>query len=1262
MFAYMAGARRVVVIRSATATHFFASSFASYTDLAGAGSSNTGTDLLFSDYKIRLIGARLIRVLVGYAIPPLGTTAIRMSDDTSTATGTTPGSASFQLTRNRTAVAIGTPDPSPRYLVLVVSSHAESGCGSTCFGYMNYTTLGDRMIEIDAPAADRDWVSAMYCMNRFFVLSSNGYPTPIATSIRGSDGWSLIDISHVYGMDPLLTNLYCANTTDGDILFASHSDYTSDLSMYSWDGVYFRPLNGTGLYEIPRYGLTYATPLDAIYVVTHVDTDTYEVWKGAPVRCPTNCVYSDWSDWSMCSDPCDAESDVSYRTRHILAQNYGGGIQCNESDLYESVPCSIEIECVPCIVSEWVNATECVQFCEGGQWTQTRYVIQEPSERAAPCPTLEQNISCDLPECDNCPYGDWEYLHSNMTDPAPTTSIQSFAGLHAYNDTLIFSSPDIHGGFIRYSSDAGETIASVTPAHRGEQVFRNNRYSPIFVFVDPTTNRSLLYGTSSVWGDPTTASTNITLPGGSLATQAVATTRPSTTTSCFLVYSTPSNVVRYSVSTANCVPTGSATIPITIAFTSISAGANNSAHGINSYSVVMVASHALTGCGSACFVVSLNVITTNHTVVDAPMANKDWTSTTYCMNKHIVVATDGWPTNIAVSDIGLTWSLVNISSVYGENIPWKYLYCANGTVWGDILFVSHSNYTDDRLMYSRDLVHFHRLEGTGLRAIVRFGLTVLESNKLIYIVTQTGEATFDLYKGMLTECPVNCVHSEWTEWTECTAECGGGLHNRSRTIITEGAGRGRRCEDEPLEQEEVCNDHCCAIDCEYSEWSEWTECPVPCGGGIIYRNRTITVEGECGGIECDHDSLEEEEACNTHCCAVDCEVSEFTLTEPCNETCGGYEEYNRTVLVEQECGGEPCPPLTQSLCCEQNCTVTEFSDFGPCNDTTESYRERTRNIICNASCGGTECPHLVESECCPDDCEVGEFGEWSACNDTCNGHMSRTRLILIDTFCGGTECPHLYEDQCCLNDCHVSAFSEWSACTHACGAFGTQNRTRNITCDTFCGGEPCPHLEEQQSCNNASECPAYCVPVEDVSHDPPGDVNGWSPCPIGCHQIHYKNVSVNQSGEPIFGECPPYVTLERECHHSSCGDDCEVSAWSAWSECPGCDIETTVRYRTRTVTVNQTYNGLPCPHLIETQNCVADRCDDTHETRSRTMIILVSSTVAAFAISVFIVRFIYKRAAIRQQLLQQQQEAEEEVEEEEDDEFIVERAPLWMRQ
>ena len=59
-----------------------------------------------------------------------------------------------------------------------------------------------------------------------------------------------------------------------------------------------------------------------------------------------------------------------------------------------------------------------------------------------------------------------------------------------------------------------------------------------------------------------------------------------------------------------------------------------------------------------------------------------------------------------------------------------------------------------------------------------------------------------------------------------------------------------------------------SIDGSFSNWSNWTVCPVSCGGGNQTRNRSCSnPEPQNGGSDCVGD-LEETQACNTDTCPL----------------------------------------------------------------------------------------------------------------------------------------------------------------------------------------------------------------------------------------------------------------------------------------------------------------------------------------------------------------------------------------------------------
>ncbi|KAF5883057.1 thrombospondin type-1 domain-containing protein 7B, partial [Clarias magur] len=90
------------------------------------------------------------------------------------------------------------------------------------------------------------------------------------------------------------------------------------------------------------------------------------------------------------------------------------------------------------------------------------------------------------------------------------------------------------------------------------------------------------------------------------------------------------------------------------------------------------------------------------------------------------------------------------------------------------------------------------------------------------------------------DCPISCMLSEWTRWTECSHTCGNqGTMIRSRRVLQEAHGEGRPCPSQ-LSQTKPCPIRPC-----YS-WllGGWSSCNVEgaeCGEGVRRRNLSCVV-------------------------------------------------------------------------------------------------------------------------------------------------------------------------------------------------------------------------------------------------------------------------------------------------------------------------------------------------------------------------------------------------------------------------------------
>eukprot|EP00658_Telonema_sp_P-2_P043147 TRINITY_DN3109_c0_g1_i1.p1 TRINITY_DN3109_c0_g1~~TRINITY_DN3109_c0_g1_i1.p1 ORF type:complete len:956 (-),score=107.58 TRINITY_DN3109_c0_g1_i1:230-3097(-) len=146
--------------------------------------------------------------------------------------------------------------------------------------------------------------------------------------------------------------------------------------------------------------------------------------------------------------------------------------------------------------------------------------------------------------------------------------------------------------------------------------------------------------------------------------------------------------------------------------------------------------------------------------------------------------------------------------------------------------------------------------------------------------------------------PVDCKMSEWSDWSECSKPCGAGESFRTRAIQTHPDPAGLGCG--PDREKRTCSMQQCnqgRVDCVEAEWSDWGECSKECGGGSKSRQRAVVIAPEEGGASCG--KLSETLECNTTPCAeVACLQSSWADWTDCSKQCGGgVQSRTRQVLV-----------------------------------------------------------------------------------------------------------------------------------------------------------------------------------------------------------------------------------------------------------------------------------------------------------------------------------------------------------------------------
>ncbi|CAJ1438497.1 unnamed protein product [Effrenium voratum] len=288
-------------------------------------------------------------------------------------------------------------------------------------------------------------------------------------------------------------------------------------------------------------------------------------------------------------------------------------------------------------------------------------------------------------------------------------------------------------------------------------------------------------------------------------------------------------------------------------------------------------------------------------------------------------------------------------------------------------------------------------------------------------------------------CSRDCGWTDWSAWGACSTSCAGGVKLRSRSVAQVPVAGGRKC-DGASQDEEVCNVKACPKDCVMSDWSRWSACSANCGNGTSARERKIISKEDGGGRACS-DLLSEENDCFVKECAVNCQWADWTHWTACSVTCGAnvslWASSGRQRAVEARAGGKPCEGEDQrrTMCgqtpCPVECAWDDWSDWKDCTKSCGGgITERLRNVSIPAAHGGKDCMGSTRDvtkcneELCPQDCSFANWEDWSECSKACgDGQAYRYRLIGTPAARGGQTClgPRHETGPCNGTDCVSTA-------------------------------------------------------------------------------------------------------------------------------------------------------------------------------------------------------------------------------------------------
>ena len=711
-------------------------------------------------------------------------------------------------------------------------------------------------------------------------------------------------------------------------------------------------------------------------------------------HCPVHCVVSSFGDWSPCSLSCGGGEQE--RTRSIETQNDHGGTDCpatSEKRACNVAPCAID-----CVLSLWTRWSSCTLTCAGGTQSRSRRILQAAEYGGKLCPGWVQSRACnsqDCPtDCQVSTYGRWNQC-------------SRFCGSGTQTRTRSVTVPVRHGGKacdVLYEDRACNTNPCA---------------------VDCTVSQWTEWGMcSATCGEGVTHRTRrVTLfdnHGGSACPhlqESKACDRGPCPIHCEV-----SQWSLWNGCTKSCG--GGRHVRAREVLTSPLHGGDEcplltQERGCNSHQCpqdcVMTSFDEWTMCSVSC---GTGTQSQSRRILSPPARGGKTCpslSAYRACNVHscpidcLPSAWGSWTTcdrTCAGGTQTRTRSIVQRAALGGKpcNSPHTGARACNAspcpvhcvvTAWSDWSACTQSC-------------------GTGSTNRVRSVTTHGEHGGYVCPALKETDTCNS------QPCPVDCAVSPYGTWSTCTKSCGSGTQKQDRTITTHPAEGGVSCP--VLQRTRSCNEGACPVDCVLTQWTEWSACGTTCGDSTQSRSRSVATAPLHGGKVCAARSASR--ACNTGPCPVHCVVSSWTAWSTCPRSCGsGQQQRSRSIVRHFAHGGFQCPNLSEARSCNSHlcpvdCMLSEFGPWSLCTRTCGTGQSRrTRKLVAGSQHGGS-CNALEQyTPCntapCPVDCKVSEWTAWTVCSRSCSvkgggeGLQERMRTVVRAAAHGGVACPAL---------------------------------------------------------------------------------------------------------------------------------------------------------------------------------------------------------------------------------------------------------------
>ncbi|XP_033957429.1 semaphorin-5B-like [Pseudochaenichthys georgianus] len=359
----------------------------------------------------------------------------------------------------------------------------------------------------------------------------------------------------------------------------------------------------------------------------------------------------------------------------------------------------------------------------------------------------------------------------------------------------------------------------------------------------------------------------------------------------------------------------------------------------------------------------------------------------------------------------------------------------------------------------------------------------------------------------VANCSRNGGWTPWSSWGQCSSSCGIGFEVRQRSCNNPSPRHeGRVCVGQGRE-ERLCNEKKpCPLPVSWTAWGPWAHCSAECGGGVHSRTRTCENGNSCPGCSMEY------KACNLEACPEVRRNTPWTPWMPVNVSQDGARQEQRFRYTCRALLPDPqqlqlgkkkletrfCPNDGSGACQTDSLVEDLVKTIGRTPSQPQGVRWglwetwsscsqpcsrgfRTRKRSCSTSEGRTNPSACVGSpveyqDCNTEPCPVSGswscWSSWSQCSASCGGgHYQRTRTCSNPPpTSGGDICIGLHTEEALCNTHTCEDWGEWTVwgdCDE-----GLQHRTRHCGEDQGLEGGLC-----QGNITQARPCQPHEVPV-----------------------------------------------------------------------------------------------------------------------------------------------------------------------------------------